>query len=50
MRGGGLTFCKNCNITIRIFGKKKSEKREEQGVAMFGATAPVLPYTWVTRP
>jgi hypothetical protein len=26
MRGGGLTFCKNCNITIRIFGIKNQEK------------------------
>jgi hypothetical protein len=24
--GGGLTFCKNCKITIRIFRTKKSEK------------------------
>jgi hypothetical protein len=27
MRGGeGLTFCKNCKITIRIFERKKSKK------------------------
>jgi hypothetical protein len=27
MRGkGGLTFCKNCKITIRIFGRKKIRK------------------------
>jgi hypothetical protein len=24
--GGGLTFCKNCKITIKKFGRKKSEK------------------------
>jgi hypothetical protein len=48
--GGGLTFCKNCKITIRIFRTKKSEKRQKQGVAMFGTAAPILPYTWVTRP
>jgi hypothetical protein len=48
--GGGLTFCKNCKITIRIFGRKKSEKQQEQGAAMFGAAAPILPYTWVARP
>jgi hypothetical protein len=27
MRGGGLTFCKNCKITIRIFGRKKIRKK-----------------------
>jgi hypothetical protein len=26
MRGGGLTFCKNCKITIRIFRRKNQEK------------------------
>jgi hypothetical protein len=24
--GGGLTFCKNCKITIRIFGRKNHKK------------------------
>jgi hypothetical protein len=24
--GGGLTFCKNCKITIRIFGRKNRKK------------------------
>jgi hypothetical protein len=44
MRGGaGLTFCKNCKITIRIFGRIFLEKRQEQGAAMFGIAAPVLP-------
>jgi hypothetical protein len=50
MRGRGLTFCKNCKITIRIFGRKILGKRQEQGATMFGAAAPVLPYTWVARP
>jgi hypothetical protein len=27
--GGGLTFSKNCKITIRIFGRKKMRKRQE---------------------
>jgi hypothetical protein len=40
---GGLTFCKNCNITIRIFGIKKLRKRQEQGAAMFGAAALFYP-------
>jgi hypothetical protein len=48
--GGGLTFCKNCKITIRIFGRKKIRKRQELGAAMFGVATPVLPYTWVARP
>jgi hypothetical protein len=42
--GGGLTFCKNCKIKIRIFRRNFLEKRQEQGAAMFGAAAPVLPY------
>jgi hypothetical protein len=48
--GGGLSFYKNCKITIRIFGRKKLGKKQEQGATMFGAAAPILPYTWVTRP
>jgi hypothetical protein len=40
---GGLTFCKNCKIIIRIFGRKKMGKRQEQAAAMFGVAAPVLP-------
>jgi hypothetical protein len=43
MRGGGLTFCKNCNITIRIFGIKKSGKRQEQDATMFGTAALFYP-------
>jgi hypothetical protein len=39
----GLTFCKNCKITIRIFGRKKIRKRQEQDTVIFGAAAPVLP-------
>jgi hypothetical protein len=42
--GGGLTFYKNCKIKIRIFRRNFLEKRQEQGAAMFGAAAPVLPY------
>jgi hypothetical protein len=47
--GGGLTFCKNCKITIRIFRRKKLEKMQEQGATIFGTVAHVLPYTWAVN-
>jgi hypothetical protein len=43
--GGGLTSCKNCKITIRIFGRKKSEKgknRVQQCLALLLLFWPIL--------
>jgi hypothetical protein len=39
----GLTFYKNCKITIRIFDRKKSEKDKKQSAVMFGAAPQLCP-------